>query len=285
MFTGYGFFDYKYNIPGYNGQDYDGFGRTLYMIIAIVLTFILPFIFRKAKKEHVEKYLKVFSIAITAFYIIKTTWESYWDISTGRGFNLGLLPLDTCSIVMWASLCAAWGKGKVKEAGEAWLVTGCIVGGLSNYFFLRGLIYYPFFTFGAMYSMIWHLMMVLTGVWMIVTNYVKLDWKLLVKGVIYHAIFSVPAIIYDYIQKDDFMLYREASGVPVISSLAEKLSANNLHFVTTIIMFLTYVALFAIIIYLSLGIKKLLSLIPHKQKLEAETYTANIEDESSKKEG
>ena len=38
MFTGgYNFFDYKYNITGYTGQDYGGFAQYFYLALPVVL--------------------------------------------------------------------------------------------------------------------------------------------------------------------------------------------------------------------------------------------------------
>lgn len=260
----YGFFDYKYNIEGYSGQDYDNGGRMLYLIVSIVLLFVLGFLFRKTKKEKVLNYIRISGIVFTVMYIIKTVWESYWDIKTGRGFNTGILPLDTCSIIMWASLTAGFAKGKLKEAADGWLITGSFVGGVSNLLFLRGLIYYPFFTFGAFYSMLWHFFMVFTSVLLITTNYVELNFKTVIKAFIFHMAFSVIVITYDYIMKEDFMLYYDAGGAPLIEDIASKLAANGLRFLTTIIMIVTYFGLFNAIVFASLGIKKLIGPIKGK---------------------
>ena len=42
MFFGdYSFFDYKFNITGYTGQDYGGFAQYLYLTISVILLVIL----------------------------------------------------------------------------------------------------------------------------------------------------------------------------------------------------------------------------------------------------
>lgn len=69
MFSGYGFFDYKYNIPGYHGQDYDNGGRFLYLGISFGLLAILLTIFaiKKPKKEAIVWYLRISGIAFTCY--------------------------------------------------------------------------------------------------------------------------------------------------------------------------------------------------------------------------
>lgn len=263
MFTGYSFFDYKYNIPNYEGYDYYHFGRYLYLIISVVALVTLLIIFRNAKKETILKYLKISGIVFCAMYVIKTTWESIYDITVGpyHEFNLNIMPFDTCSIVMWASLMAGFGKGKIKKLGECWLVTGNLVGGISTMLFINALKFYPFFTFGAFYSMLWHFFMVFGGIWMIVTNYVKMEFKTVLYGFALHTAISVIVIPLDYMLGLDFMLYMNAGGVPLIESLADKFNEHGLYFLTNIVMLAAYFALFAGIVYFSLGVKKLIGLI------------------------
>ena len=265
MFKGnYGFFDYKYNIEGYNGQDYGGSGRLIYFIAALVIVTILLIVFRKATKQTVLKYLKIMGIVFTALYIIKTTWESYYDITTNRGFNTGILPFDTCSIIMWAALLAGFGKGKLKILGESWLATGGVVGGLATIPFLKALNYYPFFTFGAFYSMLWHIVMLFTGLWLFVTGYVKPNFKTLLYGFIFHIIISAVVIILDYAFNWDFMLYIGAGGVPFVESLADGFAKVNMQWLTTIIMVICYFAAFCVVVFSALLVEKLISLCRKK---------------------
>ena len=47
LFTGnYNFFDYKYNISGYTGQDYGGIAQNIYLFGSIVLIIILLLLLR-----------------------------------------------------------------------------------------------------------------------------------------------------------------------------------------------------------------------------------------------
>ena len=265
MFKGpYGFFDYKYNIAGYEGQDYSGTGRLIYIIAAAVIVVLLLILLRNAKKETVKKYLKIVGIAFVSAYIIKTTWESYFDITVDGGFNLYILPFDTCSVVMWACLLAGFGTPKLQKLGACWLVTGSMVGSIGAIPFLTALKYYPFFTFGAFYSMLWHIVMLFTGAWLIVTNYVEMNFKTLLTGFAFHILVSLVVIPLDYIFSWDFMFYRTAGSVPIIEGVSEKLAANGMGFFTTPIMIAAYFITFAVIIYGSLGLKKLFGLFKKK---------------------
>ena len=261
MFSGYGFFDYKYDIQGYSGQDYNGPARFIYIGLVVVLTILFLILFRKAKKEQVDIYLKVLGIFMVAIYIIKTTWESIYDIARSGQFNVGILPFDTCSIVMWAGLLAGFGKGKLKKIGECWLSTGGLVGGISAALFLQAFNYYPFFTFGAFYSMLWHLIMVFTGFFLIVVGRVELNMKTVIYGYVFHFAVSLVVIPLNYFIGQDFMLYKSAGGAPLMESFATLLINNHLDFLVPIIMLIVYFGLFVFIIYFSLAIKLLIKLI------------------------
>jgi len=266
MFTGYGFFDYKYSIEGYHGQDYDGPGRMIYLGVSIALVILLCIIFRKAKHEHIRTYLKVLGIGMLVLNIIKFVWETYYDITIGPGFNEGILPLDTCSIVVWASLLAGFGKGPFKLAGETWLGTIGIAGGISNLIFLQALKYYPFFTFGAFFSMLWHFLMVFTGFYLAVTGYFKFNFKSVLASFALHMVISIPVIIFDYVRNWDFMLYLEAGGVPVFEDIASDLNAAGFHWVTTLMMIALYFGIDVLLVYIFRGISELAHLIQRKTR-------------------
>jgi hypothetical protein len=258
MFRGnYNFFDYKYNIVGYHGQDFGSVAQIWYLVISIILMVTLLILLRKLAKENVLKIIRFVGVFLIIFYIVKTTWESIYDIKLTGSFNMGLLPLDACSIVMLAGVLSGFFKGKVKDYSDSWLVTGCIIGGIANMIFLNALKYYPLISFGASYSMIWHFLMVFIGLLMIVTNYVDLNFKTIIKGFIFHLCFSLIVIPFDFIYKYDFMMYRELGGIPFFEGIATKLTKLNLQFLNPVLMMLLYFVFFSVVILIAMGIKKL----------------------------
>ena len=262
MFKGnYNFFDYKYNITGYTGQDYGGFAQYLYLTISIILLTILLFYLRKMNKEKVLKIIKIVSIFMIMFYIIKTIWESIYDIKLFGAFNCYLLPLDSCSIIMLAGMISGFSKNKIKNYSDSWIVTGGIVGGIATMLYLNAFKYYPFFSFGAFYSMIWHFLMVFLGLLLIITNYVDMNYKTVIKGFIFHLFISLIVIPIDFIFNFDFMMYKDLGGIPIFQDIATKLTLNGLQFLNPLMMLLLYFLAFNIIYLISIVIKKLLNII------------------------
>ncbi len=260
MFHGnYNFFDYKYNISNYTGQDYGSFPQYLYLIISVILLFILLIILRKESKKRVLKIIKFTSIFMIILYITKTSWESIFDIKLTGSFNTGLLPFDTCSIIMWASLIAGFCKGRIKKYAECWIATGGIVGGIATMLFLNAFKYYPFLSFGAFYSMIWHFLMVFLGLLLIVTKYIDLNYNMVIKGYIFHIIISLFIIPIDFIYNYDFMLYLNLGGIPIFENIASSLTSMNLQILNPLLMLILYFISFNIIYTLSIIIKKILN--------------------------
>ncbi len=260
MFEGnYSFFDYKYNIEGYNGQDYGGMAQYLYLFISVILLVVLLILLRKVSREKVLIIIRIVSIFLILFYFSKTIWESIYDIKVMGSFNTGLLPFDACSIVMLASLISGFGRGKIKIMADSWLITGSIVGGVATMLFLNAFKYYPFFSFGAFYSMIWHFIMVFIGLLLIVTNYVDLKYTNVINGFLFHFLISLIIIPLDFIYQWDFMMYLNLGGIPFFENLASILTNNNLQFLNPIMMLLLYFIAFNLIYFLTFLLKKIIN--------------------------
>ena len=263
----YHFFDYKYNIEGYSGQDYDGAGRWVYFIFAVVSIIALLVIFRNAKRRRVETYLKVVGFAMPVLEIAKVTWESYWDIKTGRGFNWeGLLPIYTCSLFIYCMLVVAISKGKARDWCLSWVVTLGFVGGVSNIIFIRGLKWYPFFTFGAFYSMTFHYIMTFTALFVVVTRYKEFRFSDIWRSFAVHGIFSLLVIPTDFYHHWDYMQYYEAGGVPLLEGVSDRLAEMGCRFLTAPMMLLVYLALDAFLMTLFIGGQQLARRIGEKKK-------------------
>ncbi len=257
MFRGnYNFFEYKYNIENYHGQDYGSFAQYFYLIISIILIIVLLIILRKSSREKVNSIIKFIGIFMIVFYIIKTTWESYYDIKLSGSFNTGLLPFDTCSIIMYACLISGFCKGKVKKYADAWLVTGGMVGGIAAMLFLNAFKYYPFLSFGAFYSMIWHFLMVFVALLLVVTGYVKINYSVVLHGFAFHFVISIVVIIIDFIYNFDFMLYLHLSSIPYFEDIASKLTSMNMQMLNPLLMLFLYFVAFNIIYLFYLIIRK-----------------------------
>ena len=247
LFAGeYHFFDYKYNIKGYAGQD-AGTAQTIFLIVSVALLVLLLSLMRKIPEEKARRIVGRLGIFLAVFYVTKTTWESWYDIARGDGFNTGILPLDMCSMIMPAGILTGYGRGRIRQMAAAWVSIGGIVGGVATMVQLSAFRYYPILTFGAFYSMIWHFLMVFMGALLCVTASRRPDFRTVLEGYRFHLLFSVPVIPVDYLFGFNFMFYREMSSLPLLSGLDAVLAQRHLTFLTPVLMLIVYFALFCLI--------------------------------------
>lgn len=246
----YKFFDYKYNIPNFTSDLYST-AHLVYIALAVVSVIVFAIIFRNAKHKNIDIFLKVLSIVMVVLEITKICWESYWDISTGHGFNYGgILPLYTCSLFIYCLLFGAWGKkgSAAREYSLSFIATISLVSGAIGIVQCNGLNWYPFWTFGAFYSLIFHYLMFATGVLVLATKFKKLEWADIVKGWVPMAILAIAAIPASYEYGADYMQIREGSGIPLFSNLAEVLASANLRWIFSIIMLVSYMILSTVVV-------------------------------------
>lgn len=251
---GYGFFDYKYNIPDFGSDLFCG-AHITYIVLVYVMGVLVSYLLRKTRHERISVLLKALSIVMVLLEVCKISWESYYDITTGRGFNyFGLLPVYTCSLFMYTLLVAAWGRGKAREASLSFITTIGLLYGAIGVVYCNGLNFYPFWTFGAFYSLMFHSVMFLTGVFLLMTGYKELQWRDVPLSFIPIALLALVAIPINYAIGSDYMLIYSGGGVPLYEDLAASLAERGLRPVYTLIMLATHLPLAAVVV----GVYKLI---------------------------
>ncbi len=244
----YRFFEYKYNISGFE-SDLFSTPHLIYIGMVFVLGFLASWLLRKTSHRKIDVLLKVLFVFSAVLEITKISWESYYDITTGRGFNsFGLLPIYTCSLYIYTLGFAAFGKGRVKRYALSFLTTiGLLYGGI-GVIYCNGLNFYPFWTFGAFYSLYFHSAMFVTGVFLLMTRYYRLNWGDALRTMVPILLLCLVAIPVNLYLGSDYMLIYSGGGVPFYEDLASKLAAKGLRFLYTIIMILTHIPLAALVI-------------------------------------
>lgn len=239
----YNFFDYKDFIPEADKQNVMwSSAHIIFIILAVISIILLCYFLRNIKAKSVEKYLKIISIIMPILEVIKITWETYWDLKLGHGFNItGLLPLYTCSMFIYVLPFAGFGKGKVKECALAFLTTLGVFAGLTNFFIPPIFNTYPFFSYASFMSLNYHYLMVFTGVFLVATRYYVPNFKSIFKGFMPVLLFSLVVIPFDYIMFYngeywiDYMLYIHGFGAPLLPDISDALGKMSLRGVYTIL--------------------------------------------------
>ena len=240
----YNFFDYKDFIPSEDKQNVMwSNAHIIFIVLSVLAIILLCYFFRNIRGKSVDKYLKIIAIVIPILEVIKITWETYWDLKLGHGFNItGLLPLYTCSMFIYVLPFAGWGKGRVKECALAFLTTLSVFAGLTNFFIPPIFNTYPFFSYASFTSLNYHFLMVFTGIFIVTTRYYVPNFKSIFKGFIPLLLFSIIVIPFDYIMFYnghywiDYMLYIHGFGAPILPDISDALGKVSLRGVYTILM-------------------------------------------------
>lgn len=143
----------------------------LVIVIVICIIIALKFTINKSKEE-VSKIIKFATVIIWCLEIIKIGFTlKYKDIKDVNTY----VPLYYCSLLLYAGLLSSFGKGKYKRAGDVFIATGGIIGGIT--FLLcpsTTLPYYPMLHFVSLHSFVYHGIMIYLGLLVNLINYVEL---------------------------------------------------------------------------------------------------------------
>jgi len=145
------------------------------VLIAVTLIGIAIALKSTINTQNVRKIIKRCTIFICVFEVIMITFK----IATGGISNLNnYVPLYFCAMLIYAGLLSSFTEGKLKRAGEVFLATGSIIGGIVFIFFpTTSLPTYPMFHFVSIHSFIFHGMMIYLGLLVNLTNYIEIEKK------------------------------------------------------------------------------------------------------------
>lgn len=279
MLLNYHFFDYKYNIEGFT-SDFFSTTHIVYIVIAFLSIIAIGILCRKADHKKITYFLRGLAIFVTLLEVSKIIWESYYDITTGRGFNAGgILPFYSCSLLIYCLWIGAWGKGKAREVALTWLATIGLCCGAIGTVYLNGLNWYPFWTYGAWDSILFHYNLMMVGVLILASGYKKLEWKDIPIAIIPMVLLSVIASPLNYYFGADYMQIYSGDGVPLMNDFAAYLDSKKLRPLFTYIMLAAYMILSGAVV----SIAKLIAFIKKKvgeKALPAETPTEAPEKSS-----
>lgn len=152
----------------------------LFILIAILIAVITKNT-KIEKKEEVKKIIQRSTLIIWALEIAKIIFLIY--IGEGKNINK-IVPLYYCSLLLYSGLFSSFGKGIIKRAGDVFLATGGIVGGLTFLVFpTTSLPEYPMFHFISFHSFFFHGTMVYLSI--IINKYKYIELKF--SDILYYA--------------------------------------------------------------------------------------------------
>ena len=278
----YGFFDDSYTLAqkGYAGQDKMSVKQFVVMGVLFLIILGICLLLRKTKKEKLYLIYRILAIVMPLMEIAKIIYSSYFDIINGQDFNWGgILPLYTCSMLLFFLPFVAWGKGRMKQYSMAFFSSVGLIAGLSNFVYLSAAGWYPIFTYGCMYSIIYHGAIVFVGLSLLITGEYKVTWASILEGMVPIWLFSILVIPTNLIIKYtvpgagyvDYMLLMNCNGISFLGDLGYYLSSIHLSIFFSLLMLVVVYPLGAfLIVSLELGVSRLLvCFLERKRKKKA----------------
>ena len=227
------------------------------IFVCLILIGLAVFFTRKMTKETYIKFLRILAIVVTCLELFKVIWT----LSIGDTNVNAWVSLYFCSIFIYSLWFTYSKKQFVREIGLSFIAFAGIVAGVvfiispSTSFNT-----YPIFHFQCLYSMLYHSLMVYSGIMLIKTKAVKYDLKLFYKYLIFCAIFMTLAIIVNVCTTNGNMMFFDNPGglsIPILVTIY-----NFSHVLYTIVMVLAHLLLGLVV----LGAYKLIELIENKCK-------------------
>ncbi len=181
-------------------------------LICITIVASLLIFFRKsALKLNKLRLIRTGAVTLSILEIIKISHSFiYGDYYLDAWF-----PLSYCGLFIFALWMAGYGKNRLKQVGEAFIVYGCPFAGMAFLVFpTTSLMIFPIWHYFSLYSMFYHSLMIFVGITLLL-NEPKLDKNSFVSYAMFVITFAIPAIIMNSIFECNLMNLREPYNIPI----------------------------------------------------------------------
>ncbi|MBQ8292813.1 MAG: YwaF family protein [Bacilli bacterium] len=232
-------------------------GHLLLILVCLLILYILIRLMIKNKNQAPLKVIKIISILVLLMEVSKIIW----GISVGRYADwFDYLPLWFCSLFIPLSLMSAFTKGKLQHVALTFLFYGGIIGGIAYLVFPTTSIgRYPAFHFISFHSMIYHTLMIFTGIFALYNDLIKPHIKDLKWYFVITSVFCIISYILNGILDTNYMFLASYSNNPILKILYE---ATGKFYPLSIMLFQNLGTFF-----ISLGLYKLLVFLFSKKQI------------------
>ena len=224
----------------------------VFMVLAIVFTFILPILLKKKDTKTVKLVLIVLW-GVAVFLDLLKYGYSLINNLINHSLTLANLdvPLWTCSMFLYLMPFVLFCKNqKVQRACSAFICTISLFAGLVNFAVPAE---ESLFSFYGLHKMLYHYMLLLTQAVMLGTGFVKLNIKDLLPSMLVLIIFAIPVYVFDAISKQDYMFIYDGSWLPIDASAISSASKP----LYTLLALIVYALLAFMVIGIDIGVRKL----------------------------
>lgn len=225
---------------------------TLFAFILIIVSCVL---FKKYGKGKELKTLKVYSWVL----LIAEVFKILYHIFVLHAKFTNYAPLYYCSLAIYATFFAAYGKNKLKKLGECFLVYGGIVSGIAFLIYpSTALGIHPIYHPLTIHSMLYHSSCAFLGIMLLIHNYVTLKHRDIINYSLFAGSFMIFCHILNVCFSLNFMFLRLPDGIKPLEFLYKTVGK---YFYPIFIALGQLLATF----YITFGIYKLINIIQNRK--------------------
>ena len=185
-------------------------GHFVSLLICLALLVMLLILFKNISLDRLYFYIRRLAVALTVLEGVKIGHNFYYGYTNIDSW----VPLSFCSLFIYACYMSGYGRGKIREAGDAFFVVGGIVAGIVFISMpTTSLTMYPLFHFQSVYSMIFHTLMVAVGILMLKRGK-KPTMRLFCRYAVYFLSFALLALAINLTLGSNLMTFREPYKLP-----------------------------------------------------------------------
>lgn len=183
---------------------------SILVCIALIVTALM--FSKKMTSKQFFIVLKVFAIVLSIMEVFKIGWSIYCGYTDPDT----VVPLYFCSLFIYALWLTCFKNQSLKDAGLSYIAFAAIVAGLvfiicpSTSFNA-----FPIFHFRCLHSMFFHSSMVYCGIMVFITKSVRINFKLVLKYIVFCMFFMTVALILNVLLDANYMFLGNPANVPL----------------------------------------------------------------------
>ncbi|MBQ8322732.1 MAG: YwaF family protein [Clostridia bacterium] len=226
------------------------------LALVLVLVAVGVHVCKNVSREKLKKITKIVAVAATLAEVAKITY----NLAYGYTWLDAWVPLAFCSLFIYATLAAGFGKGIIEKLGAGFLLGGSPTAGLLFLLFpTTSLQMHPIYHFLCIHSMLFHGAMLWLGLAYILGGHFAVNGKTFGFYAAFCSAFALPALILNLTLGCNMMFLREPFNIPLrFVSLLYEFS----HGLYTVLIFCAYLACYLA----SLGVSKLAEYVRRRQR-------------------
>lgn len=225
-----------------------------------------------------KKSMRATKITLIVCYAIAVAFDiGKYIITLSNGFDIGGdLPFYICSLFLFITPVAIWGKGKFKSMACTYTCTVGFFGAIMNYIIPSTTVTHSLFSYLGLHTTIYHSILMLVPMIMLCTGYHKIQFKKFGWDFLGFVVITFPIIIFNWIAKTDYMYFNtaEMTQLGFIMNIASATS-----YAWPLLMYVAYAAVYAVMGGIIVGITALVNVIIKATKKEKVVANVNAVEE------